>query len=140
MPTSARSACSLPIEADAAEPEPIAYPLVLWDGDCGFCARSVEWARRRDTDGVFTFVPYQRAPSPPMTPELAEACGRAVHVIRSDRSILRGGRACLYVLERVGWGRLARLLRMRPLVWVVEAVYRFVASHRTLAGRLLFHS
>lgn len=140
MPASARSACSLPVGSVAAEPEPIAYPLVLWDGDCGFCARSVEWARRRDTEAVFTFVPYQRAPSPPMTPELERACARSVHVIRPDRSILRAGRACLYVLERLGWKRRARLLRLPPFIWAVELVYRLIASHRTLAGRLLFGS
>lgn len=141
MPASARSAsCSLPVGADAGVPEAITYPLVLWDGDCGFCARSVEWARRRDAEKSLTFVPYQEAPSPPMTPELERACREAVHVITPDGRILRAGRASLYVLERMGWRRCAKLLRLPPLLWLVELGYRLVAAHRGLASRLLFRS
>lgn len=141
MPASPRSAsCSLPVGADASVAEAITYPLVLWDGDCGFCARSAEWARRRDTDGRLCFVPYQRAPSPPMTPELERACRQAVHVITPDGTVLRAGRASLYVLEQIGWRRRARLLRLPPLVWLVELGYRLVATHRGLASRLLLRS
>lgn len=141
MPPSARSAtCSLPVGSDPDAAEAITYPLVLWDGDCGFCARSVEWARRRDTEGRLCFVPYQRVPSPPMTPELARACAQAVHVITPDRRVLRAGRASLYVLERAGWTWRARILGVPPLVWLVELGYRLVAANRDLAGRLLFRS
>lgn len=140
MPTHARSASCLPVGADRDEPEAITYPLVLWDGDCGFCQRSVEWARRRDADGEFCFVPYQLAPSPPVTPELARACAHAVHVVTADRRVLRAGRACLYVLGQLGWTRRAKLLQLPPLVWLVELGYRWVAAHRDLAGRLLFRA
>ena len=30
--------------------------LLLWDGQCGFCRRSVEWAQRRDTGHTFQAV------------------------------------------------------------------------------------
>jgi len=112
--------------------------LLLWDGQCGFCRRSVEWAQRRDTGHTFQAVPYQQAPSPPMTPELRKACGRAVHLVMPDGALLRAGRACLWVLERVGFPVLARVLRVPPLVWAVEVGYWLVARNRQLASRLLF--
>ena len=112
--------------------------LLLWDGDCGFCRRSVQWAERRDTGHSFQAVPYQQAPSPPMTPELRAACSRAVHVVTAEGTVLRAGRACLWVLERTGHRPLARALSLPPLVWAVELGYWLVARNRRLASRVLF--
>jgi hypothetical protein len=72
-----------------------------------------------------------------MTDELAARCARAMHVLTADEILLAGGRASLFVLERVGWPRLARILARRPLVWAVEAGYRVVASNRHRISRLL---
>jgi predicted DCC family thiol-disulfide oxidoreductase YuxK len=111
---------------------------IVWDGDCGFCRRAVEWALAHDRDGLFVAVPYQELPSPPMTPALRDACRAAVHVETADGRWLRGGRACLFVLERVGWPRLARVARVAPLVWLVELGYRLVAGNRGFVSRLMF--
>ena len=112
--------------------------LLLWDGDCGFCRRSVAWAERRDAGHAFHAVPYQQAPSPPMTPELRQACARAVHLVTPEGRMLRAGRACLWVLERIGYPVLARVLALPPLVWIVEVGYWLVARNRWLASRVLF--
>jgi len=112
--------------------------LLLWDGQCGFCRRSVQWAERHDSGNSFRAVPYQEAPSPPMTPALRAACARAVHVLTPDGRILRAGRACLWVLERTGHRLLARVLALPPLVWFVELGYWLVARNRQLASRWLF--
>jgi predicted DCC family thiol-disulfide oxidoreductase YuxK len=112
--------------------------LLLWDGECGFCRRSVQWAERRDTTHAFQAVPYQQAPSPPMTPELRKACSRAVHLLTADGELLRAGRACLWVLQQVGHPVLARVLALPPLVWAVEVGYWLVARNRQLASRFLF--
>jgi predicted DCC family thiol-disulfide oxidoreductase YuxK len=73
-----------------------------------------------------------------MTPELYRACGESVHVIDRQGSILRGGRATLFMLEEEGWGPIARFLSHPPFVWLVELVYRFVAANRSLFSRLFF--
>jgi predicted DCC family thiol-disulfide oxidoreductase YuxK len=110
--------------------------LLLWDGTCGFCARSAAWIERRDRQHLFDIVAYQEAPSPPMTSSLRAACTRSMHVIASDGRILRGGRACLFVLARLGHPLAARILSLPPLVWLVELGYRLVASNRRLFSRL----
>jgi predicted DCC family thiol-disulfide oxidoreductase YuxK len=110
--------------------------LIVWDGTCGFCRRAVEWALARDREDRFEAVPYQEMPTPPMTPELREACRHAVHVRTADERWLRGGRACLFVLERIGWPTLARLAMLPPFVWAVEAGYRVVAGNRPFFSRL----
>ena len=71
-----------------------------------------------------------------VTPDLREACRGAVHVRTTEGRWLRGGRACLFVLERIGWPRLARVAALPPLVWLVEAGYAVVAHNRALFTRL----
>jgi hypothetical protein len=73
-----------------------------------------------------------------MTDALAERCARAVHVLGPDGTLLAAGRASLFVLERIGFPRLGRVLRVPPLVWAVEGGYRLVARHRPFFARFLF--
>ena len=73
-----------------------------------------------------------------MTPDLYVACERAVHVVTADGRVLRAGRASMFILERTGWGLLARLLTLPPSIWIVELCYRFVAGHRPFFARFMF--
>lgn len=111
---------------------------ILYDGECGMCRRAAAWIRRRDKQGKFKVVAYQDAPSPPMTPSLYTACEQAVHVVRADGTVLRAGRACLFIVGELGWGWFARLLARPPFVWAVELGYRIVATNRSFFARFLF--
>jgi hypothetical protein len=74
-----------------------------------------------------------------MTDELFARCERAVHVLAGDGTRLAGGRATMFVLERIGWHpRLARALRVPPLSWATELGYRVVAANRPFFARFLF--
>jgi predicted DCC family thiol-disulfide oxidoreductase YuxK len=111
---------------------------VLWDGDCGFCRHSVDWVKARDRDNRLFAMPYQQAPSPPMTPMLNAACSKAVHVVTPDGTVLRAGRAMLYLLDQIGWGLLVKPLMLPPFIWGVELFYRIVAANRMFFSRLFF--
>ena len=104
---------------------------LFWDGECGLCRRIVGWVERRDRAGSIRAVPYQTAPRPPMTDELAQRCRTAVHVLTPEGHLLSAGRACLSVLERLGWPTLARVGRRPPLIWGVELGYCLVARNRS---------
>jgi predicted DCC family thiol-disulfide oxidoreductase YuxK len=112
--------------------------LVLWDGDCGFCRRGIQWFAARDADDRLEMVPYQEAPSPPMTPELARKCARALYVVHPDGTMTRAGRAILYMLGAIGHPVWARVLAWPPMVWAVELGYWLVARNRHVASRLFF--
>ena len=88
----------------------------------------------------FRVVAYQDAPSPPMTPALYAACERAIHVLQPDGTLLRAGRASLFILSRIGWGRVARLLILPPFIWAVELGYWIVAHNRSFFARILFRN
>jgi predicted DCC family thiol-disulfide oxidoreductase YuxK len=111
---------------------------LLWDGRCGFCRRSVEWIKRRDEDDRLFAVPYQEAPSPPMTPALSEACAKAVHVVTDDGRTYRAGRAVLFALDVIGHHFWAKVLATPPLVWFVELGYWIVARNRMLFSKFIF--
>jgi predicted DCC family thiol-disulfide oxidoreductase YuxK len=112
--------------------------LILWDGDCGFCQQSVEWALKYDQKRQFEATPYQSASSPPMNPELAAACRNAVHVLTTDGKMLKAGRAALFVADRLGLGILARVAMIPPFIWFVELGYLLVAKNRYFFSRILF--
>jgi len=112
--------------------------LILWDGECAFCRRTAAWLLRHDQSKNLAATPYQQAPSPPMTPELAAACEKAVHVLKADGTILRAGRAALFLFEQTKWKPVARLLGLPPLVWLVEIGYGIVARNRPFFARFFF--
>jgi len=75
-----------------------------------------------------------------MTPELARACDRAVHIVCRDGRLLRAGRAALFLAGELGWRRTSRILSCPPFIWLVELGYALVARYRGLVGRVLFRS
>jgi predicted DCC family thiol-disulfide oxidoreductase YuxK len=109
------------------------HPIVLFDGQCGLCARSVQFIARRDRRGVFRFAPLQGATA-------AQECARlgiarpegepdTMIVIDGERALVRSD-AALAVTSRLGtpW-RLLTIARIipRPLR---DAAYRWIARNR----------
>lgn len=116
--------------------------LMIWDGDCAFCRRSVQLAQRLDHDHQFDYAPYQSAPqvhNRPLTPQLQRACERALHVARANGSWLHGGAAVMFFLETTARSRLLkrlfRIARSFPCLVFVEWGYRLVARNRGFFSR-----
>ncbi len=109
--------------------------LVLWDGGCGFCRRCVNFLRSHDRFGGLEFCPFQEAD---LTPELRDACSRAMHVIKTDGDILKGGRAALFCARFTRWHQLARVGEWPVFLPFVELGYKVVAANRSLLSKWLF--
>lgn len=74
-----------------------------------------------------------------MTPQLYEACRKSLHVITTDKRILRAGRAVMFILEAIGYPAwLVRPFTWPPLVWFTELGYQIVARNRSFFSRFLF--
>jgi len=110
---------------------------IFWDGECRFCGRCVSWALAR-ANGQLHATPYQEVANPPMNDDLTRACQRAVHLVHPDGHLEKAGRACLTVLDLIGYTHLARWGRRRPLIWLIELGYYFVAQNRRFFSRLFF--
>jgi len=129
--------------APAADSAPRGFErLVLFDGVCGFCDRTVRWLIERDPQGRLSYAPLQgptaaelRARHPEIPEELTtmayvDACGDGERVYLRSEAMFR---ACAD-LERpprlLGW--LAHL--PRPLI---DLGYALLARNRyRLFGRL----
>ena len=116
--------------------------LMIWDGDCAFCHRSVQLAQRLDHAQRFAYAPYQSAPQVfkrPMTPQLQRACERSLHIARADGRLLHGGGAVMFFLETTTRHRLLkrlfRIARSFPCIVFIEAGYKLVARNRSFFSR-----
>ena len=110
-------------------------PLLIYDGDCGFC---VYWARywQKLTGHRVTYAPYQEVAA--QYPEIPLAAfQRAVQYIAPDRKIASGAEACFLTLNHAsGKGFMLTLYRHLPgFAAVAELIYASVASHRSALYR-----
>lgn len=102
--------------------------LLLFDGKCGFCTRSVLWLLER-TRRPLRAVPYQLAGDVGVP---REALRRAVYLLEGSRQ-WRGHRAVGAALRLCGqpWRTLGQLLALPgPFAWVFAAGYALVARYR----------
>ena len=129
---------SLPLPMDI--PHPMARPspdetnahrpVLLFDGDCGFCRFWVDrW--QRQTRGTIDFEPSETIPDDHPVLKTADL-DAAIHLVEPDGRVTQGAEAALRVRE-IGMNRprLARLYRRSPhFAGLSEWAYRRIARNR----------
>lgn len=113
-------------------------PILLYDGSCGFCRRSVALLARLDPEHRVARVDMTSAAAEPMMSTISPTRRQqSIHVIRPDGRVLHAGVALRAVLcqaqpeaswRSVGYWPLAGLL--------IDRAYDLVASLRSPLGRL----
>ncbi|NMI01280.1 DCC1-like thiol-disulfide oxidoreductase family protein [Pseudonocardia acidicola] len=66
---------------------------LVFDGDCGFCTRSLGWLRLLDTRRRIATVPYQRPDAPAAVGASPEDCAAAVRWKGADGTAAAGAAA-----------------------------------------------
>jgi predicted DCC family thiol-disulfide oxidoreductase YuxK len=110
-------------------------PLLIYDGDCGFCKYWVRYWQRLTGDRV-AYAPYQEVAA--QYPEIPVAAfQRAVQYVAPDGKIASGAEAALLTLSHAGGkGFWLTLYRHVPgFAAIAEGMYAFVASHRAALYR-----
>ena len=115
---------------------PPAKPLIIFDGDCGFCRF---WIARWQSiaDGRLEYAPYQEVAS--RFPEIdVDEFRRAVQLVLPDGSVHAGAAAVVRALAEVpGRGHWLALYRNVPgFAPITELAYRMIAGHRGAASRV----
>jgi predicted DCC family thiol-disulfide oxidoreductase YuxK len=111
-------------------------PLLIYDGECGFC---LEWiARWRAATGDrVDYAPYQEAAG--QFPDIPrERFAEAVQLREPDGRWSSGAEAVFRALSYApgrGWP-LALYRRLPGFAWLAEHSYRWVAGHRPALLRL----
>ncbi|MEU8381852.1 DUF393 domain-containing protein [Streptosporangium sp. NPDC048865] len=104
-------------------------PVLVFDGDCGFCTTSVRFAERRV--GVRArVVPWQRADLGALGVTRERARYELLWV--EDGRVSGGAQAVARLLIAAGlpWSPLGFVLRVPPFRWVAWGAYRLVAANR----------
>jgi predicted DCC family thiol-disulfide oxidoreductase YuxK len=116
--------------------------LVLYDGDCGLCAKSVAFILPRDTRGVFRYTPLQSKTAAQtfarhgLMPDL-ESFRVVVDPGTERERILDRSTAAMFVLRALGglWSVLGVVGALVPR-FIRDGVYDVVAKNRLrLFGR-----
>ena len=107
-----------------------AAPALVFDGDCAFCTRSAEVARRLLPADV-QVVAWQLADLGALG-VTAERAQREVLFVDRDGRVSGGAPAVAEGLRAAGrpWSLLGRVLAAPPLRWVAPTGYRLVAANR----------
>jgi predicted DCC family thiol-disulfide oxidoreductase YuxK len=111
---------------------------LLYDGECPFCRREVEWLRRRDRDGNLAL---QDIADPGFDPEqyglTREEVAGVLHGILPDGRVVRRVEAIRQAYQAVGLGWLVAPTRWPVIRGVLDGMYGIFARNRTRWGRFL---
>lgn len=107
-------------------------PVLVFDGDCGFCTSATNFLQRFvDRRARFAVVPLQFTALEPLGLTQEQALD-ALRFVDEHHRASAGAAAVSQVLRRSGWG-------WRPFGWllaapgiraVAERLYRVIATHR----------
>lgn len=113
-----------------------ARPVLIYDGDCGFCRLWIERWRLATGDAVEYLAAADAAGRfPRLSPS---ALAEAVHLSEPGGRVSRGAEAVLRALALGGGARRAGLFlyeKLPPFRAASEAAYEFVAARRTAFSR-----
>ena len=104
-------------------------PLLIFDGDCGFCTTSAQFGQRRL--GLEHVEPWQFLDLDSL-PVTAEQCGEAVQWVDADGTVRSAQDAVIAALRHAGgvWGVLGRLMSAPGVHQVAGVLYRLMARYR----------
>ncbi|MFM9957273.1 MAG: thiol-disulfide oxidoreductase DCC family protein [Phycisphaerales bacterium] len=105
-------------------------PIVFYDGECGLCARSVQWALARDRRDVLRFAPLQGRTYAELVLHGKPAALDTMVLLDDDGLHVRSTGA-LRLLRHLGgvWGVIGAMLMVVPRP-VRDWAYGVVARHR----------
>jgi predicted DCC family thiol-disulfide oxidoreductase YuxK len=111
-------------------------PLLIYDGDCGFCQYWVDYWQQLTGDAV-VYKPYQEVAS--QFPHISPAeFQKAIYYVAADGAISKAAKASLLTLSHAKGSNIAlTLYRLLPgFAFIAEKSYATVAAHRPFFYRI----
>ena len=104
-------------------------PLLVFDGECGFCTRTLGWLRLVDRRRLIETAPYQRPGVPEQLGISREQCSTSVQWRGTDGSRAEGAAAINAALAFALGSRWPERIYRRS-AGVQQRAYRWVAENR----------
>jgi predicted DCC family thiol-disulfide oxidoreductase YuxK len=110
---------------------------LLYDGDCPFCRREVEWLKRRDRSGNLVLENIAAIGFDPVSYGLTreEVMGK-LHGILPDGRVVRGMEAVRRAYQSVGLGWVVAPTKLPIVRGMTDVMYRAFARNRVRLGRM----
>jgi predicted DCC family thiol-disulfide oxidoreductase YuxK len=110
--------------------------VLVYDGDCGICNQSADWARARLPKGS-EVVAWQSLPDLAALGLTVDDVESAAWWVDDDGSLRRGERAAAATLRAIGggWRVAGAVLDLPPVRPLARAVYELVARNRHRLSR-----
>jgi predicted DCC family thiol-disulfide oxidoreductase YuxK len=107
-------------------------PVLIFDGECGFCTRTANAVMRLNTKHRFGVLPWQTPGLLDQTGLTQQECMDAAWFVDEHGHKYRGAAAINATLSALGgvFAVAAWLYRIPGLKQIEDAVYRWVADHR----------
>jgi predicted DCC family thiol-disulfide oxidoreductase YuxK len=104
--------------------------FLIWDGDCAFCARSVQFIQRRMRTSA-NIVEHQKADLKVLG-LTTEQCNQALQWVNSEGQISSGSRAVSKLLKTANgaWPALGVFIDLPIIRLVSSAIYKLIAKNR----------
>lgn len=112
------------------DPAGTRFPILLFDGDCGFCTATVEWAERwvrpraRVIAWQFADLDWLQVSE--------EQCRTSIQWVRAPGDVCQEAEAAAGLLAtgRHPWPAVGALMELPGIIRVANACYRLVARNR----------
>ena len=110
--------------------------ILVFDGDCPFCRRSVARIARWDSRGAIEFIARQTEGLDTRFPRLREGdFDTGMRLITPDDAIHVGADAAYQIARRLGyWRRVAWLYHVPGIHWLTRTAYAWIAANRQSLG------
>lgn len=108
-------------------------PLTLiYDGECGFCGKWINWLRKEDVLQSIDFLSYQSEECKKRFPQInAQACFDGGKLIAAKGEIYSGADAVPIIFKEIPrWRWITYLTCIPGVMVIVRLVYRRIAKNR----------
>lgn len=110
----------------------MAKHALIYDGNCPFCRRGIQWLRRLDWLDCFECIPAASRRAVQVAPAISyETLMTAVHCITVEGRVIKAAAALRFAGLRVPLlAPLALICYLPGLSWLAEKAYRAIARRR----------
>ena len=122
------------------KPKPDKRAVLIYDGNCPVCRKTIEWIRENERKGAFEMLTCQSGSRRRRFPHMEEAvCMQAMQLILPDGTVLPGEKAMPEILKRLKkYSSVAEVFKLPGSETISRAFYRWFADRRYHIASLLF--
>ena len=105
---------------------------IVYDGECNFCKRCIEWLKKHDIASHFDYLPCQSTMKKERFPQIKEEnCLKAMYIVFQDGRFYSGGDAIPRIMSFLPrWKQFVFLFKIPATLILARLGYQIIARNR----------